>query len=357
MTIALVVVILFVLILIHELGHFVVAKWFGVRVEEFGIGYPPRALSLGAWRGTEYTLNWIPFGGFVRLFGESGEEGKGSYSSASRSARAAILVAGVAMNALLGWMLFVAAYGVGLPRAASLEDGGTRMVVERVLPDSPADRAGLLAGDEIRSVVSEEGLSLDTLSPTAFALFVDDRGGEELVMEIGSGEDQRSVTIVPAHGIIPESGKAGIGVTLFLLGEARGVSLSEAFVLGTRFFLNSFPLIAGGLYDIILSIAEGEPRLEGVAGPIGLVGVVADAEEQGIGTVLLLAGIISINLVLVNLLPIPVLDGGRLFLLGIEALLRRSAPVLAVRFLNALGVAFVVLLMILITWHDIANLL
>jgi regulator of sigma E protease len=357
MTIALVIVILFFLILVHELGHFAIAKLFGVRVEEFGIGYPPRALSLGTWGGTEYTLNWIPFGGFVRLFGEGGEEGDGSYTSASRSARAAILIAGVAMNAIIGWALFVAAYGVGLPRAASFEDGGTRLVVERVLPDSPADRAGLVMGDEIKRVATENGLLLEMLSPNAFAGFVEERGGEDLIFEVRRGEEEKSFTITPAHGIIPESGKAGIGVALFLIGEAKGVSLGEAFSLGSSFFLNSFPLIAGGLYDIVLSLAQGEPRLDGVAGPVGLVGVVADAEEQGMGTVLLLAGVISINLVLVNLIPIPVLDGGRLLILGVEALFRRTIPGGVVRFLNLLGVAFVFLLMIFITWHDVANLL
>ncbi|MDZ4227199.1 MAG: site-2 protease family protein, partial [Patescibacteria group bacterium] len=118
LTALLVIGILVLLIVVHELGHFVAAKLSGVKVEEFGVGYPPRAFTLGKFGGTEYTLNWIPFGGFVRLFGDAGEgeHGRGSLVDAPRWKQALILVAGVAMNALTAWILFAVAFHIGVPQ-------------------------------------------------------------------------------------------------------------------------------------------------------------------------------------------------------------------------------------------------
>ena len=153
MTALIVIGILGSLIVVHELGHFIVAKFFKVRVEEFGIGYPPRAFSLGKIGETEYTLNWIPFGGFVRLFGDVGkaEHGGGSLVDASRGVQAAILIAGVAMNTLAAWMLFTAAYHAGIPRV--VEERGSedavQLIVAQIVPVSPADSISLQPGDEI----------------------------------------------------------------------------------------------------------------------------------------------------------------------------------------------------------------
>src|SRR3989344_9516977 len=142
MTALLVVGILVFLIVVHELGHFVAAKISRVKVEEFGIGYPPRAFTFGRIGGTEYTLNWIPFGGFVRLYGDVGEgqHGAGSLVDSNRAVQALILVAGVAMNALVAWALFAAALHAGIPRVVDVPVEGetVRLVVANVVPGSPA---------------------------------------------------------------------------------------------------------------------------------------------------------------------------------------------------------------------------
>ena len=168
-TALLVIAILVFLIVVHELGHFVVAKLFRVRVEEFGIGYPPRAMTLGKIGETEYTLNWIPFGGFVRLFGDVGEglHGRGSLVDANRGVQAAILLAGVAMNALAAWMLFTAALHAGVPRVVqAVGEGETaRLVVATIVSGSPADSAGGLSPRELTTVSNASRPSLAKTPP------------------------------------------------------------------------------------------------------------------------------------------------------------------------------------------------
>jgi regulator of sigma E protease len=179
MTALLVIAILVFLIVVHEFGHFIAAKLFGVKVEEFGVGYPPRAFLFGRFGGTEYTLNWIPFGGFVRLFGEEEEHGHGSFSDAPRWKQAVILVAGVTMNALAAWVLFSGAYMVGVLHPVDVRGENTQLIVSQVVPASPADAAGLKIGDEIANVREGEAVVFD-LTPEAVSDFVSSRAGKEI---------------------------------------------------------------------------------------------------------------------------------------------------------------------------------
>src|SRR3989344_4278693 len=155
MTILLVLGILVFLIVAHELGHFLAAKIFKVKVDEFGVGYPPRAFTFGTWGGTEYTINWLPFGGFVRLFGEHGEtDVRGSFAGSPKYAQAAILIAGVTMNAFAAWFLFAGALTAGVPRQITdrSQIEHAQLFVNTVVPGSPADAAGIRVGDEIVSI-------------------------------------------------------------------------------------------------------------------------------------------------------------------------------------------------------------
>ena len=360
-TILLVVGILVLLILVHELGHFIAAKFFRVRVEEFGIGFPPRGLTFGKWGGTEYTLNWIPFGGFVRLFGDVGEErhGAGSFVDKSRGVQAVILAAGVAMNMAAAWALFAGALYVGTPRLVTSAEPGTQtwLLVAEVVPGSPAAAAGLLPGDKVADVIAFSGENPAELTPETVSDFISMRGGEPIEISYVRGDTERTVTAHSAHAVIPDSAeRPAIGVALVLISdEPLGLisSLRGAFVST----YNAFRVILGGLWSIVQNAFAGESPLKHMVGPVGLVGVVGSAAESGAGQVLALAAFISINLVVINLLPIPALDGGRLFVLGIEAFARREAPQLATRILNALGIAFIVFLMVAVTWNDIARLL
>jgi len=361
MTALLVIVIFVLLIVVHELGHFLVAKLTGVKVEEFGVGYPPRAFLLGRWGGTEYTLNWLPFGGFVRLYGEdeSGERGKGSLHDSSRGVQAAILVAGVAMNALLAWALFANALHMGIPMAVDTAVPGeeTHLFVSDVVPGSPASAAGIVAGDEILGLKDPSGIELADLSPGAVLDFVRARGGKAISVTYLHAGATTTTDIRPANAIVPgAAGRPALGVGLALVAN-RALPWGDAFVKAALLTRDYFVATVGGIWHLIASSFRGAADLQEVVGPVGLVSVVSEAAQNGLGNVLRLAGFISINLAVINLIPIPALDGGRLVVLGVEAVMRRSAPKLLVQFLNTVGIALILLLMVFVTYHDIGRLL
>lgn len=361
MTVALLVVgILVVLIVVHELGHFLAAKLFRVRVEEFGVGYPPRAISFGTWGGTEYTLNWIPFGGFVRLWGDEGEaqHGRGSFVDANRGVQAAILIAGVAANAVLGWALFTAAYTAGIPRVVADPQPGddSRLMVADVVPGSPADAAGIRSGDRIVAVFDEED-AVGHLAPAAVSDFIAARAGENVSVTFVHAGATTTANVIPAHAVIPDSaGRPALGVALVSVSDsALPLSAASWAALGST--RNAATSILSGLGAMAHKALQGSPNISDIVGPIGLVQVVDDAADSGWGNVLALAGFISVNLAIINLIPIPALDGGRLFVLGIEAAMRRAAPRLALQLLNVAGVGLIILVMVAVTYNDIARLL
>lgn len=356
MTALLVIAILVFLIVVHEFGHFIAAKLFGVKVEEFGVGYPPRAFLFGRFGGTEYTLNWIPFGGFVRLFGEEEEHGSGSFSDAPRWKQAIILIAGVTMNALAAWVLFTGAYMVGVLHPVEARGPNTQLIVSQVVPASPADAAGLRIGDEIAQVREGESTVSD-LTPEAVSEFVSTRAGKEIeVSYIQEGELKAGV-MRPAHAIIPGSeGRPAVGMGL-LLAETESMGFARSMQAGLSRTLDTFIVVWQGLTTIVTQAIRGQPDLSDVVGPVGLVTAVGEAASNGWGYVLSLAAFISVNLTIINLIPVPALDGGRLLIVGVESVLRKRAPKIAVQLVNAIGLALVIMLMVTVTYHDVARLI
>lgn len=362
MTILIVIVILVFLILIHEFGHFLAAKIFRVRVDEFGVGFPPRALLFGKLGDTEYTLNWIPFGGFVRLYGEqedSKEHGKGSFMDSPRWKQAIILVAGVAMNAIAAYALFAIALSVGVPAVVSqLEPNqNAQLLVSDVVAGSPAESVGIVPGDQILSVQDAQGNTPEALTPAALVAFVSDHGGQNLVVTYLNGTATSTATLIPANGVNTQNAaQPAIGIGLVLVAD-QALPPLQAMYQALYTTGDSFVLVAQSLWNIIETAAHGSPNLSGVVGPVGLVSQVGQAEQNGIGEVIELAAFISINLTIVNLIPIPALDGGRLLVIILEAIMRKSAPKLAIQLLNTVGVALILLLMVTVTYNDIARLL
>ncbi len=358
MTALIVIGILVLLIVVHEFGHFLAAKIFRVRVNEFGIGFPPRAFLIGTWGGTEYTLNWIPFGGFVKLFGEEegSQHGAGSLIDSPRWKQAVILVAGVTANMVIAWVLFVGAYTAGILHVVEGPVENGRLLVTDVVLGSPADAAGIKPGDEVLKVEDVIGAEAE-LSPAGIQAFVSERGGRDVMIDYIRGSATSTAIVRPAHAVISEeAGRPAVGLGLAVV-TAEALSLSESVRAASFSTYNTLMLSLDGLWDIIKGALRGNPSLENVTGPVGIIGAVGEASQNGWGYVLALAAFISVNLAIINLIPIPALDGGRLLVVGIEALMRRDAPKLAMQLLNAFGIALIILLMITVTYQDILRLL
>lgn len=361
MTALLVIVILVLLIVVHELGHFLAAKIFGVRVDEFGVGYPPRAFLFGKIGETEYTLNWIPFGGFVRLFGEEEgtQHGRGSFMDSPRWKQAIILVAGVFMNAVAAWALFSGALVLGVPRVVDTPqpNEAVHMIISDVVAGSPAEAAGIVPGDEVVALSDAKGNTPAALTPDAFVAFVGARGGQLLSLSYIHNGATTTSSVTPAHAVVAQSaGRPAIGVGLVLVAN-QSIPWNQAMIEALTTTKDAFEVVGSGLWVILKSAAHGSPDLSDVVGPVGLVSAVGEAAQNGLGEVLSLAAFISVNLTIINLIPIPALDGGRFLVLIVEAITRRSAPRIAVQVLNVVGVALIIALMLTVTYHDLARLI
>jgi len=349
-------IILSILIVVHELGHFAVAKKFGIRVDEFGLGYPPRAKKLFHWRGTDFTLNWLPFGGFVKIFGEDGENSEkesDSFVNKNRGIQAMVLVAGVAMNFLFAWFLISIGFAIGMPSSAdsSLPVENAQTVVTSVMPGSPAKTAGLKAGDVITSIVS--GGQIVNTDATAKADFIAS-SDEEVLLSVKRGEKLLEIPIVPEFN--QSLNKPVIGVSMDDIGVAK-LSPIKAVWQGLKTSILLTALTAKALFNLVAQAVQGSASLEGLTGPVGLVGIVGDASVLGFTYLLSLTALISINLTLINLLPFPALDGGRLLVVFVEALSRRNVPAKITSAINTIGFALLVFLMVLVTIQDIAKIL
>ncbi len=351
------VIVIVALIIVHEFGHFVVAKWAGMRVDEFGLGYPPRAYMIGGVGETAITLNWLPFGGFVKIYGEDGpERGPRAFGARPRILQALVLVAGVAMNLLFAYVLIVGALFVGTPRALSPEElpkaTNTQLAVSNVLTSSPAARAGIEPGDSILSARDASG-AWQSSDPQSFTTFVAASGGTPIELTVKHNESVTMITATPATGVAAgDLARYALGVEVATIGVVP-LSLPRAIVEGAQLTWSATTLTAVGLAHFFYAILTLHADLSQVSGPIGIAGVVGGASAQGLGDLLSIMAIISINLALINLIPIPALDGGRLLFVIIEGIIRRPIKVSVARAVNAASFVFLILLMLVVTAHDI----
>lgn len=368
MEILIFVLVIIVLIVVHELGHFAVAKFFGVRVDEFGLGYPPRALTLGKIGETEYTLNWLPFGGFVKIYGEDAveqEAGAGSRREArslnhkNRAVQALVLVAGIAMNLIFAYLLLTIALAAGTPRALTDAELGhatdIQLAVAAVLPGSPAALAGVQAGDTIVSATDQGGQwSASTASETrTFTDFVAASNGSPISLVVDRGGAQLPLQAAAREGVVPnEPSRYALGVSIAPIGIVP-LSLPRAIVEGAQLTWLATKATAVGLVHFFVGLATFSADLSQVAGPVGIAGAVGSAAHQGWGDLFSIAALISINLALINLIPVPALDGGRLLFVAIETVTRRPIKPAVANALNSVGFALLILLMVVVTLHDV----
>lgn len=363
MSVVIFVAVLAVLILSHEFGHFIVAKRAGVCVDEFGLGFPPRLL---AWkRGeTTYSLNLLPFGGFVKIFGENPDEESLAGTDARRGlgnqpkyVQAAVLAAGVVCNWLLAWLFLSAGFLSGLPVAASdyptLAPGESRLLITSILPASPADQVGLKPGDEIVALSDTRGETPTLLSPQAVADFVAARADQTLDLTIKRSGSEMKLAVKPAPGLT--AGRAAIGVGLDEVVTAKLPPLI-ALWQGAKLTVNLTLATVLGFGALLADVFAGQAALNSITGPVGLAGLVGDAAALGLAYLLSFTAFISINLAVLNLLPFPALDGGRLLFLLIEKIKGSAIAPRIANALNLTGFILLLVLMVLVTYSDIRRL-
>lgn len=358
MSIIIFLIILSALIIVHELGHFLVAKKFGIRVDEFGLGYPPRAAKLFSWKGSDFTLNWLPFGGFVKIFGENPETSEAevpssdNFQSKNRGIQAAVLAAGVFFNFVFAWVLISFGFVSGLPSpvGVNLPVENPQTVITLVVPGSPADLAGLKTGDTILGM-SEMEKSPNSLSPEEASRFIGESRGD-LVFEVERGGESREVIVTPTSNII--EGRPAVGISMETIGIVR-LPIHQALWEGMKATIQFTWLTAKAILSLLGEAFTGRADLAAVTGPVGIVGMVGDMRDLGISYLITFTALLSINLSIINLLPVPALDGGRLLFVAIESVTRRSIPPRFFNAVNAAGFALLIFLMILITIKDVRN--
>jgi regulator of sigma E protease len=361
--------VLIVLVLVHELGHFIVAKRASITVQEFGIGFPPRIGSV-VWHGTRYSLNWIPLGGFVKMLGEDGDieaqkmRKRGLSESAIEAAMAGsfnrkpiwvrllVLLAGVGMNFILAGVLFAVALSMPVPQ------GRGPLTITEIQPDSPAQTFGLKAGDVI---VSADGRTFDVSRD--LTAYVRSHAGDEVTLGIERAGQPMQVTLVPRE-LSEEQLARGLGPIGFSYEPARIVEVPSdvrnPIDAVARGFYTASDLawrIPGGLAEAVGGLLGLNPNGGTAVGPIGIAEETGRVLQGPIVQLLFFMGLLSVNLAVLNVLPFPPLDGGRIAVVLVESLRRRRLPAEREALIYLTGFMVLIVLVILISIQDVQRLI
>ncbi len=371
LTIITFILVLSLLVFVHELGHFWVARKFGLKPKEFGFGFPPRAWGVyknkdGKWKtvrggkeaedaaDTVYSINWIPIGGFVNV-GEDEEESNDPDHFINKPIwqRATILSAGVTMNVVLAAVLIIIGLMIGLPQVidedinvrAKVSD--KRIQIVQVLPNSPAKAAGVKMGDIITGINENQFTKYEALQQ-----FVDERTGQELSYKIKRGREEMVVQVIPE--IMEETGKGGIGIAIAETGTVKYpwyLAITEG--IKTTFILIWVIILA--FYELFKNLIIGNGVSAELAGPVGIAALTGQMARMGFVYVLQFTALLSINLAIINFLPIPALDGGRVLFLIIEKIRRKSMKRKLEAGLNQAFFILLMLLVLIVTFRDVAR--
>ena len=348
--------VLSVLVLIHELGHFLTAKKLGIKVEEFGIGFPPRVFGKKIGE-TLYSVNLLPIGGFVKLYGEDnaggGKIGGGGNVAGDISRaffarplwqRMLVVTSGVIMNFILAVVIIsslFATQGVALPTE--------KVTISEVAKNSPADKAGIKKDDQI---VKINGANITT--PETFISETQKHKGKQVEITVLRNGESRVVSLIPREN--PPKGEGAMGVSISNI-EIKKYTWWEAPFYGTLEAGKFSLLIAQGLGQMVMDFATTGTKPEGVAGPIGVAQLTGEAVKVGVAAVLWFAALLSLNLAVLNILPIPALDGGRFFFMVIEMITRKKVSPRYEAIAHGVGLIVLLGLMALITALDVTRLI
>ncbi|MES2314931.1 MAG: RIP metalloprotease RseP [Patescibacteria group bacterium] len=362
LTVIIFLVVLAILIFVHELGHFLFARLCGIRVDAFKIGFGPKIFAWtpkgkdGKKGETEYGVNLIPFGGYVKIFGETpdaescvGVDSKRSLVHKSKWQQVLVLAGGVLFNVLFAWLLYVGLFSHGVTATA---DGfskyadyfsNQRIMITDVLKDSPADKAGLRSGDVLVGTQSIVQIQ-NTISSSKGAVIPIryERNGKTVDAEIA-----------PKQEIVPE--KYAIGIAMSDVVDMK-LPFFVAVWEGAHYTGVMLKETVTGLYGFVAQIFHGKANFSEISGPVGIAGVVGDAARLGITYLLMITALISINLAIINLIPFPALDGGRIFFVIIESIIRRPIPAKFTNMVNLVGFSLLMLLMVVVTYKDVVKL-
>ncbi len=381
-TLLIFIAVLAVLVLSHEFGHFVTARLSGMKVEEFGFGFPPRAFGIRRvttptgtkWHvvwgnkniqdevheaehvpGTVYSVNWLPLGGFVKI---KGEDATSEYASESDSfmsqktwKKMIVLVAGVFMNFLVAVILLSVSYMAGVPQAVGKNDvvpGERRLEVMQVFAGKPAAAVGIKPGDVI---IKMDEVSLPRIDD--FQAYVNDHKDAEIKFDIKRGDTILHYQLRPA--IYQDTGKGGIGVALSEVVMVR-YPWYQAIGKGAQDTVTYTKLIFQGFGTLVADLFRGRGAGGAVSGPVGVAVMTGQAARLGFSSLLEFMAILSLNLAVLNVLPIPALDGGRLFFVIISAILRRPITPRIEQRIHMVGFLLLILLVLVVTAKDIYGL-
>ena len=366
-TIIIFIIVLGILVFVHESGHFIVAKKSGMQVDEFGFGFPPRIAGIqkvqGKWHwvwghkapedesATVYSINWIPLGGFVRILGENNEneEHPGSFINKSFGKRLFVLVAGVIMNLILAWVLLSVGYIIGLPVAvdsptaipAHTSFSKPQMAILDVSPGLPAAKAGIMPNDIILNI---DGNTFTAVSQ--IQNYVQSHEGKEITFEVQRGKQDLSLKVTP--NVNPPADQGPTGIELSLIGRLK-YPWYQALWEGAKSTVNGLVGIVSGLYQLF----SGQLGFGSLGGPVKIAQLTGQVTDMGFIYLLQFTAFLSLNLAVLNILPFPALDGGRVLFLLIEKVRRKRNNQKIEQWVNTAGFVFLLLLMVAVTFNDI----
>jgi regulator of sigma E protease len=358
-------IVLTILVFVHELGHFLAAKVFKIRVDEFAVGFPPRLWSFMR-KGTRFAINLVPLGGYVKIHGENAEDEitPDSILAKPRWQQAVVLIAGVTFNVLFAWLLLSLAFVIGTKASTAgfpadkISDTGIRIAF--VAPGSPAEVAGIKPGVEILKVESSSAiLATSTLKVPAIQDVIS-MSSTTVTFTVKDQVTLKDETIIlsPKEGIVP--GKKAIGISMDEVGTIK-LGPIDAVIYGAKSTWVMTENVALGLWGfikgLVISGHGAKDALKSVSGPVGIAGIVGSSAQQGFSILLAITAVISINLAVLNLVPFPALDGGRLVVVAIEGIIRRRLNPQIINWVNAVGFLLLIGLMLVVTFKDVWMLL